>query len=445
MDLFTLWLLGAVGIAITLAAYAILLYQIVWGPKQPSAIAWFGFGLCTFVGWVVQLYAGVTWLDSTVMSITALSCGVVACVSFSKARKRPTLTDWAAFALGLVTFVAWLLCRITRYDETLAVVLATTSDLILYWPLVRSGWLHPERDSRMAYGLNSAKFIPQLLTIAPWTLASVLYPVALVIANGGMNLYLVVRKIKLAVRKGDYETLLRTIDVEFPLASGVAVAAAYGLTLYLGPDATPPDTSLLAPGLGGFLQMFNQHQMHQVGCWTIAYVVCLFPSLVLGEFISENARRMKEGGAGWGEDVDQLMLVGSYVVTIVALGESVAVAGSMLLADYLQPGYIASYQGWWWFATTPIMAGMGMWVLLPWRIEGPLLRLFAQKMLSPFAVLVGFSVSSSWGVFVGCTAMFSILFAQLVWTTHTSYRLRACVIGPPSWERERAYQQVAAS
>ena len=202
--------MGALSVAITLAAYAVLLRQIIWGTKRPSPIAWIGFGLCTGVGYLVQFYAGVR-AGSWTMGVTAFFCFIVGGASILKGARKTAFLDWIALALGLVTFGGWLVCYLYKLDQTLAAVLATASDLLLYIPLIRAGWSQPELDSRMAYFLNTVKFIPALIVTVPFKVVTVLYPVALVVANTGMNIYLMLRKSWLV---GEMPLLWRALFIE---------------------------------------------------------------------------------------------------------------------------------------------------------------------------------------------------------------------------------------
>lgn len=206
--------MGALSVAITLLAYAVLLRQIIWGTKRPSPIAWIGFGLCTGVGYLVQFYAGVR-AGSWTMGVTAFFCFIVGSASILKGGRKTQFLDWVALALGLVTFAGWLACYLYKLNQTLAAVLATASDLLLYIPLIRAGWSQPELDSRMAYFLNTIKFVPALIVTVPFTVATTLYPIALIIANSSMNIMLGLRQWRLA----------ENMQMRWTLPSGLASTA----------------------------------------------------------------------------------------------------------------------------------------------------------------------------------------------------------------------------
>ena len=193
--------MSIVGVAITLGAYGVLLSAMHFKGKRPSPIAWIGFGFCTGVGYAVQWAEGVKG-PSWTMGVTAFFCFVVGLDALllryrdtkrSGTRYATTLTQWAALGLGLITFAAWAFCYAYRWSEAWAAVLATASDLLLYIPAIIDDWKAPELDSRFAYFLNTIKFVPGLAVMA-WTFDTVLYPLALVCANTGMNLYLMLRQ-----------------------------------------------------------------------------------------------------------------------------------------------------------------------------------------------------------------------------------------------------------
>jgi hypothetical protein len=73
-------------------------------------------------------------------------------------------------------------------------ILATVTDVIGYGSTIKKGWVEPERDSATSFALNSAKFIPSLLALGSYSVATYLYPATLVVMNGAVAAMLLIRR-----------------------------------------------------------------------------------------------------------------------------------------------------------------------------------------------------------------------------------------------------------
>ena len=131
------------------------------------------------------------------MGLTAVFCFLIGAMSQYKKRWRLAnfhAWDWAALAAGAGLFVLYLASRHLSWGPLLSAVLATAADVVLYVPIFRKAWLLPEKENRTAYGLNSLKFIPSLWAMSSYSLETCLYPVAMVIMNAAVVLYLFARR-----------------------------------------------------------------------------------------------------------------------------------------------------------------------------------------------------------------------------------------------------------
>jgi len=189
--------MGLLSLLIMFLAYAIFLTQIAKGNKRPHPMTWFGFALCTGAGYLVQIHKG-AGAGSWVMGWTALFCLLIGAAGWLKGVRHFDRFDKWSFGLGLAAFGAWTACYLLNLDPTMVAVFATVSDLLLYGPSIKKGWRLPHEDSAMAYFLNSQKFVPALLALNTHAVATWLYPVALVVANGGMCVYIISREAWLA-------------------------------------------------------------------------------------------------------------------------------------------------------------------------------------------------------------------------------------------------------
>ena len=195
--------MGNLAIAIMLLAYSLQIWKINKGISKPHLITWFGFGLLTGIGYLVQRQEG-AGAGSWVMGLTALFCFLIAGMTQYKNHWRISdfdFWDWASFVLGIILFALYLTCKHLSWGPITSAILATLADLVLYGPTLKEAWSKPENEYWPAYALNSLKFLPSLFAMDNYSTATCLYPAALVFMNGFMVFYFWWRKNSLAYAK----------------------------------------------------------------------------------------------------------------------------------------------------------------------------------------------------------------------------------------------------
>jgi hypothetical protein len=190
--------LGGLAVAIMLVAYGVQFWKTYVGKSEPHPITWVGFGFLTGVGFLVQWHEG-AGAGSWVMGWTAIFCFAVAAMSLWKKRNGWhwsdfTAWDWTALISGGGLFALYLISKNLSWGSFVSAILATSADVVLYWPTFRKAWLLPEKENATAYGLNSFKFIPSLLAMSAYSTETCLYPVAMVIVNAAVVVYLLWRR-----------------------------------------------------------------------------------------------------------------------------------------------------------------------------------------------------------------------------------------------------------
>ena len=185
-------LMGGLAVAIMLLAYVLQLYKTWKGISEPHPIAWFGFGLLTGVGYLVQLQKG-AGAGSWVMGITAIFCFLVGGMSQYKKHWRLINFngwDWGALIAGIGLFALYLICAKLAWGPIVSAILATSADLVLYIPIFKKAWMEPEKEYVPSYGLNSLKFVPSIFAMGSYSVETCLYPLSLIIANAVVVIYL---------------------------------------------------------------------------------------------------------------------------------------------------------------------------------------------------------------------------------------------------------------
>jgi len=164
-------------------------WQTIRRHAVPHPLAWIPFGFLTGTGWLVQV-AGNAGPGAWVMGWTALWCFVIGFLGFAKYKRKTTAGEWASLVLSVVIFGFYLGTK----NATLAAILATTTDVILYYPIFKKGWDLPHEDSAMGIFFNSLKFIPSMFAMNEYSIATSLYPVAMIVINAATPLFLVWRR-----------------------------------------------------------------------------------------------------------------------------------------------------------------------------------------------------------------------------------------------------------
>ncbi len=186
--------MGALSIAIMLIAYTVYIWQTLTTDRvRPHPFSWFLWGLVTSVAYLVQRAQG-GGPGSWVVGLTAITCFVIGAFSFVKHHWEFAAFDWLCIAAGLVVFAYYAVSK----NPTSSAILATTTDVIGYGSTIKKGWTHPHADSATSFALNSAKFVPALLALESYQLATWLYPATLVVVNGLVAAMLLLRRYRLA-------------------------------------------------------------------------------------------------------------------------------------------------------------------------------------------------------------------------------------------------------
>jgi hypothetical protein len=115
---------------------------------------------------------------------------LIATISFRKYYWEFTRSDWAWIFVGVALFVFYFLTK----SATLSALLATLADLAGYVPTVKKAWRFPNTDNPVGFAFNSVKCIPALLALSSYSLATCVYLVMLLVANGGMVAMLIARR-----------------------------------------------------------------------------------------------------------------------------------------------------------------------------------------------------------------------------------------------------------
>jgi hypothetical protein len=182
--------MAGLSIILMTIGYSIYIWQSLRGRSvQPHPFSWFLWSLVTGVAFLVQHAQG-AGPGSWVSGLTSIACLLIGTFSLVRHEWRFSMFDWSSLAVGLVVFGFYL----STHRPTLSAVLATAVDCAGYAPTFRKGWRAPHQDSVASFSLNSAKFVPAILALHSYSVATWLYPATLVVMNAAVATVLIWRR-----------------------------------------------------------------------------------------------------------------------------------------------------------------------------------------------------------------------------------------------------------
>jgi hypothetical protein len=188
--------MGILSLAIAVVAFGIYIYWTLYKETEPHPMTWFGFGVLTLIGSLIQ-WANGAGPGSWAMSFTAITCFVLCFLSLRKRFRRGdpiwkfSNDEWAMFIIAFLVFVIY-----QRFPgrPNFAAIVATTADLLFYYPTLKQAWAKPDSECATAYFFNGIKFIPAIAALEAYGLATVVYPAAMIGINLIFCVFLGVRR-----------------------------------------------------------------------------------------------------------------------------------------------------------------------------------------------------------------------------------------------------------
>jgi hypothetical protein len=180
---------GAVAVIIAFVGYVPYFIDIFKGKTKPHAFSWFVWGLLTgiaFFAQVVKQGGAGAW----VTGFSSLVTSSIFVLALFKGNKSYVLFDWISLIAALVAMLLWWLTK----DPLLSVILVTIVDAVGFLPTIRKGYLKPNEETISTFALSSIKFIFGIFALESFTFVNWLYPLSLVLMNGGFATLLFIRR-----------------------------------------------------------------------------------------------------------------------------------------------------------------------------------------------------------------------------------------------------------
>jgi hypothetical protein len=184
-------ILGAIAAILSIAgslAYALALWR---KEVTPHFFTWVIWALICGIAFVAQVVEG-AGPGSWVMGFTVISCSSFAVASLWIGEKNITRSDWAAFLTAMLALPIWYLTQ----NALWAVIIVSIIDALGFYPTFRKSWYTPWNESAVSFSLAAIKFAVSLFAIETFNWVTSLYPISLVLLNGGFVLLLLYRRQK---------------------------------------------------------------------------------------------------------------------------------------------------------------------------------------------------------------------------------------------------------
>ncbi|MBC7459674.1 hypothetical protein H7200_03115 [Candidatus Saccharibacteria bacterium] len=183
--------LGILTIIIALMSYGFYLRDMFKGKTKPHSVTWFIWGLLNSFIFFEQINNGAgegAWVTGT----AAVANILIFILSLKYGEKRITKLDVFCLVSAIAILVFWL----QTADTVPAIILACVIFIVGFIPTITKAWRRSQEETTVTFALNGLKFFIALFALQSFTIVTALYPIVLMVLNGGFALFLVVRRIK---------------------------------------------------------------------------------------------------------------------------------------------------------------------------------------------------------------------------------------------------------
>jgi hypothetical protein len=202
-------LMGALAVIIAVVAYALYVWKSVRGDARPHPLSWLIFGVLTTTAYLVQRDQA-AGAGAWVMAVTAATCFLLCAMGVVRGERRFPWYEWAFLVAATIVFVFYLWSRnpasldivtnsawreaLYRQAPAISSSLAAFVSVLGFGPTITKSWSRPYSDSASTFLFNAVKFLPALIATDNISIATCVFPVALILANAGTALVIALRR-----------------------------------------------------------------------------------------------------------------------------------------------------------------------------------------------------------------------------------------------------------
>ena len=186
---------GAIAVAISLAAMLPYLLSTWRGVTRPHIFSWGIWGVFNLIGGLAQVADGGgpgAWVNIA----GAVTCWLGALLGYIRGGSRDiTRSDKYAAASALLGIVPWVVTK----DPLWSVIIITFIDMLAFYPSFRKGWYKPHEDMPLVFAASAIKHALGLAALTNFTVTTVLFSASLVLTNTVYVMMLLYRRRQLGV------------------------------------------------------------------------------------------------------------------------------------------------------------------------------------------------------------------------------------------------------
>lgn len=174
-------LLGGVTIFLSLVGYIPYIRDVIKGKTKPHAFSWVVWTLITFIVGFAQLAAGSGW-GAVHNLVTGFVGAIILVYALKNKDKDIKRVDVVLFVLALLSIPLWVVTE----DPLYSIILITIIDIFAFVPTLRKTWNAPHSETLISYVIAGLKYCIALVAISTYSLATLIYPVALIVMNASI-------------------------------------------------------------------------------------------------------------------------------------------------------------------------------------------------------------------------------------------------------------------
>lgn len=176
-------------IAVAVVSYIPYFRNIFAGKTKPHAFTWLVWGVLNGIAFAGQLQ-GKAGPGAWPVGFTALALLAIFILALKKGERDIQPFDWYCLAAALLALIPWALTS----SLLLSVVVITVIDAIGFLPTVCKSYYKPHQETAITFLLSVLKYFLAILALQQYSVATMLFPLAMVLMNGLFVIMLVARR-----------------------------------------------------------------------------------------------------------------------------------------------------------------------------------------------------------------------------------------------------------
>ena len=178
------------GISCSLLGYAYYLKDIFKNHTKPHAFTWLIWGVLMLIGCAGQL-SDRGGYGAIVTGFGGLISFIIFALALKYGEKNIYRSDWYCLTFAFLSLIVWFFT-----SAVWAMVLITVIDMVGYIPTIRKSFSKPHEETLQTYWLGSFSLLSGIAALDTFSLTTLMYPSAIIIANVVLIGVIMVRKKK---------------------------------------------------------------------------------------------------------------------------------------------------------------------------------------------------------------------------------------------------------